>query len=73
LAEIETRWANLRAGPKTLTEIEAHRMAAMVHGRWLQHHQDNPSNQTSWRTTLLIGRSLLPKLSRWVTFAAESF
>ena len=52
LAEIETRWANLRAGPKTLTEIEAHQMAAMVHGRCLQHHQDNPSDQTSWRTDL---------------------
>jgi hypothetical protein len=52
LAEIETRWANLRAGPNTLTEIEAHQMAAMVHGRWLQHHQDNPSDQTSWRTDL---------------------
>jgi integrase len=52
LAEIELRWANLRAGPKTLTENEAHQMAATVHDRWLQHHQDNPSDQTSWRTDL---------------------
>jgi hypothetical protein len=40
-AEIECRWANnLRAGPKTLTEIEAHQLAAAVHDRWLQQHQD---------------------------------
>jgi hypothetical protein len=31
LAEIELRWANLRAGPKALTEIQAHQMAATVH------------------------------------------
>jgi integrase len=52
LAEIEGRWANLRAGPKALTEIEAHQIAAAVHDRWLQQHQDNPSEQTSWRTDL---------------------
>jgi hypothetical protein len=52
LAEIESRWASLRVGPKTLTEIEAHQMAAVVHDRWLQQHQDNPSQQTSWRTDL---------------------
>src|ERR1700733_11548314 len=52
LAEIESRWANLRVGPKTPTEIEAHQMVAAVHDRWLQQHQDNPSQQTSWRTDL---------------------
>jgi integrase len=52
LAEIESRWAHLRAGPKTLTEIESHQMAVTVHDRWLQLHQDNPSDQTSWRTDL---------------------
>jgi hypothetical protein len=52
LAEIELRWANLRAGPKALTEIEAHQMAATVHDRWLQQYQDNPSDQTTWRTDL---------------------
>jgi hypothetical protein len=50
LAEIESRWANLRAGPKSLTETEAHQMAAAVHDRRLQQHQDNPSEQTFWRT-----------------------
>jgi hypothetical protein len=52
LAEIESRWANLRAGSKALTEIEAHQMAAAVHDRWLQQHRDNPSEQTSWRFDL---------------------
>jgi hypothetical protein len=27
-------------------------MSAAVHDRWLQHHQDNPSEQTFWRTDL---------------------
>jgi hypothetical protein len=27
-------------------------MAAAIHDRWLQHYQDNPSDQTSWRTDL---------------------
>jgi ABC-type glutathione transport system ATPase component len=48
LAEIEERWANLRAGPKALTEREAHHLAAVVHDRWLQQHADNPSQQTAW-------------------------
>jgi hypothetical protein len=52
LVEIEARWANLRAGPKALTEIVAHQMAAAVHDQWLRQHQDNPSQQTSWRTDL---------------------
>jgi hypothetical protein len=38
LAELEVRWANLRAGPKPLTEREAHQMAAIYHDRWLQLH-----------------------------------
>jgi hypothetical protein len=59
LAEIELRWANLRTGPKALTEIEAHQMAATIHDRWLQHHQNNPSDQTSWRTDL-AGRLFAP-------------
>lgn len=29
LAELEARWANLRAGPVPLTEREAHRFAAV--------------------------------------------
>ncbi len=52
LAEIEARWANLRAGPKVLTEREAHQLAVAVHDRWLQQHVDNPSQQTHWNVDL---------------------
>jgi integrase len=52
LAELESRWANLRAGPKQLTEREAHQIAAPVHDWWLRQHQENPSSQTFWSTEL---------------------
>jgi hypothetical protein len=52
LAEIEARWANLRAVPKALTEREAHQSAVTVHDRWLQQHQENPSQQTAWNVDL---------------------
>jgi integrase len=52
LAEIEARWANLRAGPKALTEREAHLMAIPIHDRWLQQHMENPSRQTTWNVEL---------------------
>ncbi len=38
LAEIEAKWANLRSGQKSLTEREAHHMAAPFYDRWLQRH-----------------------------------
>ncbi len=52
LAEIEERWANLRAGPKALTEREAHQLAVALHDRWLQQHLENPSQQTAWKVDL---------------------
>ena len=52
LAEIEQRWANLRAGPKALTEREAHQLAIAVHDRWLQQHVENPSQQIAWNVDL---------------------
>lgn len=52
LAEIEERWANLRLGPKILTEKEAHQLAMVVHDWWLQQHTDNPSQQTAWNVDL---------------------
>jgi hypothetical protein len=52
LVEIELRWANLRSGPKTLSEREAHQIAVVVHDRWLQQHMENPSQQTLWRIDL---------------------
>ncbi|GAA0022049.1 MULTISPECIES: DUF6538 domain-containing protein [Bradyrhizobium] len=48
LAELEARWANLRAGPKPLTEREALQLAAGSYDRWLEQFRDNPSQQTSW-------------------------
>jgi Phage integrase, N-terminal SAM-like domain len=50
LAELEARWANLRAGPIPLTEREAHRFATVAHDRWLEQYRDNPSQQTNWDT-----------------------
>lgn len=43
LAEFEARWANLRAGPKFLTEREAHQLAIVSYDRWLEQYRDNPS------------------------------
>jgi integrase len=50
LAELEARWANLRAGPVPLTEREAHRFAMVAYERWLEQYRDNPSQQTNWDT-----------------------
>jgi integrase len=50
LAELEARWANLRAGPKQLSEREAHQLAAPIYRRWIEHYCDNPSQQTAWCT-----------------------
>src|SRR5947209_1291988 len=52
LAEIEARWANLRAGPKGLTGRVVHLVAIPIHDRWLQQHMESPSRQTGWN---LIG------------------
>src|SRR6202140_4733547 len=52
LADVEVRWANLRAGPKALTEREAHQLAVTVHDRWLRQPADNPSQQTAWNLDL---------------------
>lgn len=52
LAELEVRWANLRAGPKPLTEREAHQLAIAEHDRWIEQYGDNPSQQTRWDVRL---------------------
>lgn len=50
LAEIEARWATLRAGPKKFSEREALDLAAPV-GEWLiSQYRNNPSEQKLWRT-----------------------
>jgi hypothetical protein len=64
LAEIEARWANLRVGPKILSEREAHQLAVVVHDRWLERYMDNPSQQTTWSIDLsdgAFGRRHAPK------------
>jgi integrase len=51
-AEVEARWANLRAGTRTLTEREAHALAGPAHDEWLSRHHDDPSFQVGWHTDL---------------------
>jgi hypothetical protein len=45
LAAVEVRWANLKVGPRTLSEREAHEFARSAHDRWLARYRDNPSQQ----------------------------
>lgn len=52
LLKLEQRWAALRSGPRSLTEIEAHGLAQEVHDWWLAKHRANPSEQRFWRTDL---------------------
>lgn len=59
LADIEKRWANLRTGPKSLTEREAHRLATVAYDNWLAKYRDNPSQQASWDVEL-GGRLFVP-------------
>jgi integrase len=71
LAELEARWANLRAGPKALTERDAHQLAIVAHDRWLEQYRDNPNQQTSWDIELggrLFG---VPKTLKEITAEAE--
>ncbi|MCJ2109032.1 phage integrase N-terminal SAM-like domain-containing protein [Methylobacterium sp. E-041] len=51
-AEVEARWANLRVGPKSLTERDAHALAGPVHDEWIHIHQADPSFQLGWHTHL---------------------
>lgn len=52
LADLEVRWQNLRTGSQTLSEREAHDLAAGVYERWLEFHRDNPGEQRFWQTDL---------------------
>ncbi|KAB0676098.1 DUF6538 domain-containing protein [Aureimonas leprariae] len=51
-AEVEARWANLRAGTRALTERECHALAAQAHDTWLRMHADEPSQQFAWHPKL---------------------
>jgi hypothetical protein len=52
LTELDTQWANLRAGPKSLTEREANELTLTIHDQWLDRYRDNPSEQEFWRLDL---------------------
>lgn len=51
LAEVEQRWESLRRGHHSLSEAEAHAIAAEWHDRWLEAHRENPSAQ-EWPVSL---------------------
>jgi integrase len=51
-AEVEARWANLRAGPRPLSESEAHTLAGSVHDEWIRIHRADPTFQLGWHTQL---------------------
>jgi hypothetical protein len=42
LAELEARWANLRAGPQTLTLEDIRELSSFAHDRWLAAYRDIP-------------------------------
>jgi integrase len=48
LVQLETQWANLRSGPKQLSERQAHDLAAPIYHWWIERYRDNPSQQTTW-------------------------
>ena len=52
LSELETKWKNLQAGPQTLSEQEAHKLARPIHEQWIERHRANPSSQTFWDVEL---------------------
>lgn len=51
LAEVEARWANLRQGQRSLSESDAHVVAASWYEHWVGAHRANPSQQP-WPTSL---------------------
>lgn len=59
MTELDARWQNLRAGPRTITEREAHEIAAVVYDHWVAHHAENPSDQKFW--DVRIGEKLWAK------------
>jgi len=44
LTAVEERWANLKVGPRKLTEREAHQLAQAQHDEWLALYRDEPSD-----------------------------
>ncbi|OHV17945.1 hypothetical protein BK022_02585 [Methylorubrum extorquens] len=50
IVKLEARWASLRAGPRQLSEREAHEVASSLYDVMLDHYRDYPSDQTLWST-----------------------
>jgi len=42
LAELGARWANLRSGPRAVSDREAHELVAPAYEWWVNAHRDNP-------------------------------
>ena len=64
IREIEARWAALEAGPISLSEREAHELAAPACDRWIALHRDNPSTNF-WRTELFPRLWLRRRVGLW--------
>ena len=47
LLELDERWTNLRAGPKLLSEREAHEMVAPPYAWWIDQYRDEPVSRRS--------------------------
>jgi hypothetical protein len=56
MTELDARWKNLRAGPRQLTEREAHEIAAGIYEQYLAKYSENPSEQQFW--DVKIGENL---------------
>ena len=52
IVEIDARWANLRAGERTLTERQAHTLVKPIFTNWLALYADDPNNQLTWHPGL---------------------
>ncbi len=50
---LEAQWANLRAGPRTLSEVEAHALVAYLYPLFIDEYRDNPSEHRFWRVELI--------------------
>ena len=48
ITELDARWKNLRAGPRILTEREAHEIAATLYDQHMARYSENPSEQKFW-------------------------
>lgn len=53
LCELYTKWDNLRAGPKCLSDQEADELSAPVYDNWMEEYRADPAGQTFWPVGLL--------------------